>query len=304
MRTKGMADTERAERLDVVERPLGDTGRRSASLALIKFGVGGSGRIGMGAIAGSGILLLGETFPAAGDAGIVNKLEARFEFPLLEKLLILFLGGACEYPPIEDTLVSGSTGVGGNADVGGGPAGPTEYLVNRFTNSERDEAEPEPPPPLLVEGLLGPPFPKLDRESRWWPPTDERSSSGAGGGATFGIGRGGGNADDRGPKGPGMVLSRLPLAYEGLETNFELFMLPPPEDSVLLKLGASVDMVEIRLESNVERPPAWRLGTVEGIDELLPGRSELEYFCAGETAGKGGEWNMGMGGGGPTGGDS
>lgn len=82
--------------------------------------------------------------------------------------------------------------------------------------------------------------------------------------------------DERGPKGPGIVLSRLPLAYEELPTNFELFMLPPPEDSVLLILGASDDMVEMRLESSVDSPPACKLGTVDGIEELLPGRSEPE----------------------------
>lgn len=123
--------------------------------------------MGNGAIAGRGKPLPGETFPAAGDAGMVNKFVPRIEFPVLEKLLILFLGIACEYPPAEEMLTSGSAGVGGKATVGGGPAGPTEYLVKRFTNSEREEAEPEPPPALLVEGLLGPPLPKLDSDNRW-----------------------------------------------------------------------------------------------------------------------------------------
>jgi hypothetical protein len=87
---------------------------------------------------------------------------------------------------------------------------------------------------------------------------EPRSSSGAGGGATFGTGRGGGNAEGRGPVGPGVALSRLDMVYEPAPppTCFELLMLPPPDDSMLLMLGASeVDMVEILLDRRGGIPP-------------------------------------------------
>src|ERR1700743_2053121 len=107
-------------------------------------------------------------------------------------------------------LPSGSAvmgGVGGNAVVGGGPAGPTEYLAARLTKSDRDEPEPEPLD--LFKGFPCMAF--VGKDTRWWPPIDPRSSKGAGGGAAFGTGRGGGKDEERGPLGPG---SRFPTAYE------------------------------------------------------------------------------------------
>jgi hypothetical protein len=95
IRAKGSPEFERDERFEVGERASGETGRRSASFALNRPGVGGSGRMGRGAIAGRSKLLSGTGLLAAGDAGIVYKVEVIFECPLLEKLLKLLLG-ACE----------------------------------------------------------------------------------------------------------------------------------------------------------------------------------------------------------------
>ena len=93
IRTNGSAEVERDERFEEEESPSGEAVGCSASLVLRRPGVGGRGRIGRGAIAGRGSVV---GFAIAGEAGMVNNVEVTFEFPLLEKLLRLLLGSACE----------------------------------------------------------------------------------------------------------------------------------------------------------------------------------------------------------------